>query len=80
MRLYKVLDRQLGQQAFVAVDELTIADIAIWPWVSRYQFQQIDLFEYPRVLDWYRRLAERPGFKAGYKVPHADQDIPMPMV
>ena len=77
-RLYRVLDQQLGQQAFVATDELTIADIAIWPWVSRYQFQKIDLHNFPNVLEWYLRLAKRPAFNAGYKVPDAKQEILLP--
>lgn len=77
-RLYSVLDKQLGQQPFVAVDELTIADIAIWPWVSRYQFQKIDLHNFPNVLEWYIRLAKRPAFQAGYQVPDAKQEIVIP--
>ena len=78
-RLYGVLDKQLEDQGFVAVNDLTIADIAIWPWVSRYQFQKIDLHAYPNVLDWYLRLAQRPAFQAGYKVPDSTQEILMPV-
>ena len=78
-RLYGVLDKQLEDQSFVAVDDLTIADIAIWPWVSRYQFQKIDLHAYPNVLDWYLRLAQRPAFQAGYKIPDSTQEILMPV-
>ena len=77
-RLYGVLDKQLEQQRFVAIDELTIADIAIWPWVSRYQFQKIDLHNYSNVLEWYLRLAKRPAFQAGYQVPDAKQEIVIP--
>ncbi|MBT8328685.1 MAG: glutathione S-transferase N-terminal domain-containing protein [Desulfofustis sp.] len=78
IRLYGVLDSQLEGQRHVAVDDLTIADIAIWPWVSRYQFQKIDLHAYPNVLDWYLRLAQRPAFQTGYKVPDSSQEILMP--
>ena len=77
-RLYGVLEKQLEGQDFVAIDELTIADIAIWPWVSRYQFQKIDLHNFPNVLDWYLRLAKRPAFQAGYQVPDAKQEILTP--
>jgi len=77
-RLYSVLDKQLEQNRHVAVDELSIADIGIWPWVSRYQFQKIDLHDYPNVLEWYLRLAQRPAFQAGYKVPDASQEIVFP--
>ena len=77
-RLYGVLDKQLEQKRFVASDELTLADIAVWPWVSRYEFQKIDLHVFPNVLEWYLKLAERPTFQAGYKVPDLKQQIPIP--
>lgn len=77
-RLYGVLDKQLEGRKFVVTDELTIADIAIWPWVSRYQFQKIDLHNFPNVLEWYLRLARRPAFQAGYQVPDAKQEIVIP--
>ena len=37
-RLYGVLDRRLADHEFVA-DDYSIADIAIWPWISRYEWQ-----------------------------------------
>jgi GST-like protein len=77
-RLYSVLDKQLEQRSFIAIDELTIADIAVWPWVSRYQFQKIDLHDFPNVLEWYVRLAKRTAFQAGYQVPDANQEIIIP--
>lgn len=77
-RLYGVLDTQLARTSHVATNELTIADIAVWPWVSRYQFQKIDLHAFPNILDWYLRLARRPAFQAGYKVPDAKQEILIP--
>lgn len=77
-RLYGVLDKQLEGKRHVAMDELTIADIAIWPWVSRYQFHKIDLHDFPNVLEWYLRLAKRPAFQAGYQVPDPEQEILLP--
>jgi GSH-dependent disulfide-bond oxidoreductase len=77
-RLYGVLNKQLAKTQHAAGDELSIADIAIWPWVSRYQFQKIDLHDYPHVLDWYLRLAERPAFQKGYRVPDPAQEISIP--
>ena len=46
-RLYGVLDRRLNGREFVA-DNYSIADIAIWPWVSRYEWQTVDLNQYPK--------------------------------
>ena len=56
----------------------TVADMAIWPWISRFEWQQIDLNEYPAVRDWYLRLAARPAVVRGYAVPKPVGDIPMP--
>ena len=76
-RLYSVLDRRLSDRQFVA-DDYSIADIAIWPWVSRFEWHAIDLHEYPNVLRWYTAIAQRPAVKAGYKAPVDVGDIPMP--
>jgi GSH-dependent disulfide-bond oxidoreductase len=57
-RLYGVLDGQLGRQQYVAGD-YSIADMAIWPWVSRYAWQDIDLAEFSNVKRWYVEIAGR---------------------
>ena len=75
-RLYRILNSQLENRDFVA-DELSVADIAIWPWVSRFTYQAIDLHDYPNVMAWYLRLAERPAFQRGYSVP-VDEAVPLP--
>jgi GST-like protein len=76
-RLYKVLDTRLAGRDFVAGD-YSIADIAIWPWVSRFEWQTIDLKQYPNVKRWYEAIAARPAVQKGYKVPKDVGDIPMP--
>jgi GSH-dependent disulfide-bond oxidoreductase len=58
-RLYGVLDRRLAQHEYVA-DPYSIADIAIWPWVSRYEWQTIDLNAYPNVKRWPVRGTGQP--------------------
>ena len=78
-RLYGVLDRGLSGHDFFVGDEYTIADIASWPWVARHEFQNIDLNDYPNVLAWYLRIAERPAVRAGWAVPVPDE-VPMPKV
>lgn len=77
-RLYGVCDRRLAQVPYFAGQDYTIADMAIWPWISRFQWQQMDLNLYPNLLDWYRRVAARPGVIRGYDVPKRDLAIPMP--
>lgn len=77
-RLYGVLDRQLETARYVAGDELTVADMAIWPWASRFEFQRTELHDFPEVKRWYLELAERPGFQRGYDQPASGQTIPRP--
>lgn len=77
LRLYGVLDRQLEGRSYVA-DVLSIADIAIWPWVNRFDFQKIDLKEFKNVARWYVELAERSSFQKGYNVPNFQGEIQMP--
>src|SRR5262245_23805501 len=76
-RLYSVLDRRLAEHEYVA-DTYSIADIAIWPWVSRYEWQTVDLNKYPNVKRWYVSIAKRPAVQRGYKVPKDVGDVPIP--
>ncbi len=77
-RLSGVLNKQLGGSRYLAGDELSIADFAIWPWTSRFDFQRLDLNDYSNVKRWYLELAKRPGFIKGYDQPSSGNSIPMP--
>ena len=74
-RLYKVLDSRLSGQKFIC-DSYSIADIACWPWVSRYERQQIDLRNFPNVRGWYQRILEREAVQRGYHIPENMGPIP----
>jgi GST-like protein len=76
-RLYRVLDGRLGAVEYLA-GAYSIADIATWPWVSRFEWQTIDLKQYPNVLRWYRAIAARPAVERGYHIPNKQPGIPMP--
>lgn len=76
-RLYRVLDERLAERDFVA-GEYSIADIAIWPWISRFEWQGIAIAEFPNVVRWYRAIAQRPAVQRGYDVPKKVGEIPMP--
>ena len=67
-RLYGVLDRQLAVHEFVVGEDLSIADMAIFPWTRTVWRQGIDLNDYPHVLRWRRMLINRPAFLAGVQV------------
>lgn len=74
-RLYGVLDERLGQVAHVA-GAYSIADMAIWPWVSRYEWQDIDLGAFPNVRRWYQEIRDRPAVQKGYHQPKWVNEIP----
>lgn len=76
-RLYKVLNMQLADREFIA-GEYSVSDIATWPWASRWEWQGINLDDFPNVKRWYKTIAVRPGVQRGYHVPSYTQDIPMP--
>lgn len=76
-RLYGVLDRRLADVEYLA-GSYTIADMAAWPWASRFEWQRVDLAEFPNVLRWYKAIAARPAVQRGYEIPNAPQTIPMP--
>ena len=76
-RLYAVLDKRLGAHEYLA-DDYSIADIATWPWISRFEWQQMDLNAYPHLKRWYVAIAERPAVERGYHVPSKVNEIPMP--
>ncbi len=74
-RLYGVLNERLEGRDFI-VDEYTIADMACWPWISRYEWQEIDLADFPNVRSWYKRLLSRDAVQKGYHVPKKVGEIP----
>ena len=68
-RLYGVLDKRLGETAYMAGSDYGIADIATFPWAARHEWQGIDLAEFPRVKAWYDIIAARPAVIRGMAVP-----------
>ena len=76
-RIYAVLDTRLAEAEYLA-DEYSIADIATWPWISRYEWQGIDWSLYPHLKRWYLAIAKRPAVQRGYDVPKHVSAIPLP--
>jgi GST-like protein len=67
-RLYGVMDRQLATHRFIAGQQYTIADIAIFPWVRSWKNQGIEWADYPHLKAWFDRIAERPAVRRGVEV------------
>ena len=67
-RLYGVLDSHLQDHQYLA-DEYSIADIATYPWVARYEWHKTDLSTVPNVKRWFDAISARPAVERGMKVP-----------
>ncbi len=65
-RLYGVLDRRLADRAFVAGDQYSIADMAIYPWIVPHQRQRQDLQQFAHLARWFADIAARPATVRAY--------------
>ena len=77
-RQLDVLDRQLASQEYIAGDQYTIADMAIWPWygalVTNKVYEAAEFLEahsYTNLLRWTHQLEERAAVKRGRMVNRA---------
>jgi GST-like protein len=68
-RLYGVLDSRLEGRDYLA-GELSIADFATLPWVFRFDWQEVDLNDFPNVKRWYDVLMARPALARGMEIPN----------
>jgi GSH-dependent disulfide-bond oxidoreductase len=68
-RLYGVLDRHLADKAFLAAGTYSIADIATYPWIARFEWHKVDLAEFPHVKRWFDAISARPAVQRGMAVP-----------
>jgi len=64
-RLYEILDKQLAQNAYVAGDFYSIADMAIWPWASLWEAQLQTLDDKPHMKRWLDTVGAREGVQKG---------------
>ncbi|WP_336963286.1 glutathione binding-like protein [Sphingobium aquiterrae] len=65
-RLYGVLDRRLADRRFVADEDYTIADMAIYPWIVPHERQGQDLVDFPHLARWFGDVAARPATVRAY--------------
>ena len=68
-RLYGVMNKRLGEVAYLAGDSYTIADVASYPWIARFERHQVELGDYPEVKRWFDEISERPAVDKGMAVP-----------
>ena len=75
-RVYRTLDSRLENSEYLGI-EYSIADIATWPWVARFERHRVDLKNYPNVLRWYKLISDRPAVIRGYNVVGKFEEIPL---
>lgn len=79
-RQLDLLDKTLAKRPYIAGDTYTIADIIIWSWYGRLALGNLykgsDKFlnveEYEHVMEWSKRIADRPGVKKGLEVEYQE--------
>jgi GST-like protein len=67
-RLHRVLDKRLGESAYLAGEAYSIADIATFPWVRNPDRRGVVLDDYPHVKRWHDAIAQRPAVMRGVEV------------
>ena len=74
-RQLDVLDRQLADHSYIAADEYSIADIAIWAWYGQLVLGRLydaaeflDVTSYAHVMRWAKAIDDRPAVKRGRMV------------
>jgi len=66
-RIYKVLNRRLGEADYLAGD-YSLADMATYPWIRPHKWQGQSLEDYPNLQLWYSRVRERPAVQRAVAV------------
>jgi GSH-dependent disulfide-bond oxidoreductase len=67
-RLFAVLDRQLQSHEYIA-GEYSIADMALWPWVSGHEWSGVSVADFHSLQRWLALVGARPAVQAGRDVP-----------
>ena len=75
-RIYRTLDSRLENSEYLGI-EYSIADIATWPWIARFERHRVDLKNYPNVLRWYKLISKRSAVIKGYNVVGKFEKIPL---
>ena len=81
-RQLDLLDKELAAKPYIAGDDYTIADIAIWSWYGRLAQDKVwdragiflDVKEYKHLQAWTEKVANRPAVKRGLEVDYKEID------
>ncbi len=69
-RILGVMEKQLSNNAYIAGDEYTIADMAIVPWIAALSFYGVEsiLEPFPHVNAWVEKVRARPAVQRGWQI------------
>ena len=67
-RIYGVIDKQLEKTGYLAGEEYTIADIAVFPWTRSFANQGVDWADFPNAKRWFDAISQRPAVQRGVEV------------
>ena len=67
-RLYRVIDKRLGEARYLAGDDYSLADMATYPWLRAHKWQGQALEDYPNLQRWYAEVRARPAVQRGLAV------------
>jgi GSH-dependent disulfide-bond oxidoreductase len=68
-RLFEVMERQLKDNEYIAGDEYSIADIALWCWVAGHEWSGVNIDGLPGLKRWLDLLGARPAVQRGRAIP-----------
>ena len=74
--IYGDLDERLGQSKYLAGENYSIADIAVFPWIARHDWHDIGLEKYKHLSRWYKFISNKPTVKKGYDCLNTGEKIP----
>ena len=74
-RIYGVFEQGLIDGPYLAGGGYTIADIAAYPWIYRWDMQGIDFDAYPRLKAWFERVGAREAVISGLGIPPRDDGL-----
>jgi len=67
-RLYGVMDKRLGESAYLASDAYSIADMAVFPWLRFPERQGMNIDPFPNLKRWRDAIDARPAVKKGLEL------------
>ena len=68
MRIYRVMDNRLRENAWLAGDEYTIVDMATYPWTKGHKDLGVDKAGYPGFMRWFEAMEARPAVQRSNKM------------